>query len=50
MHQNYSRLELGPALELQVGAGQHPMAVNSGARVTNLNADQLDGQDSSAFF
>lgn len=39
----------GPALKLQVGAGQPPLAVNSQARVANLNADKLDGKDFSAF-
>lgn len=34
----------GPALKLQVGAGQPPLAVNSPARVANLNADRLDGK------
>jgi hypothetical protein len=35
----------GPALSLKVGSGA-PLAVNSTARVTNLNADRLDGLDS----
>ena len=39
----------GPALSLKVGAGQPPLAVNSAGKVANLNSDQLDGQDSSAF-
>ncbi len=39
----------GPALSLKVGAGQPPLAVNSPARVDNLNADSLDGKDSSDF-
>jgi hypothetical protein len=38
----------GPALSLKVGADQPPLAVNSPARVDNLNADSLDGLDSSA--
>lgn len=38
----------GPALSLKVGSGP-PLAVNSTGKVANLNADQLDGQDSAAF-
>jgi hypothetical protein len=38
----------GPALRLLVDSGA-PMAVNSSARVANLNADQLDGKNQSAF-
>ena len=37
----------GPALDLRVNPGVAPMKVNSSTRVDNLNADQLDGQDSS---
>lgn len=37
------------ALELRVQQGEAPMRVNSSTRVDNLNADQLDGQDSSQF-
>lgn len=37
------------ALELRVQSGEAPMTVNSATRVNNLNADQLDGQDSSQF-
>ncbi len=37
------------ALELQVEAGKAPMKVNSGAKVFNLNADKIDGKDSSQF-
>lgn len=40
--------EPGPALRLQVGSGP-PLAVNSGARIANFNADKLDGQDSTGF-
>lgn len=41
----------GPALQLQVGAGRAPIMVNADAgKAINLNADKLDGQDSSAFF
>jgi hypothetical protein len=39
----------GPALSLKVRGGQPPLAVNSGGRVKNLNADRVDGKDSSAF-
>ena len=35
----------GPALDLRVEPGQAPMKVNSGAKVTGLNADQVDGLD-----
>jgi hypothetical protein len=38
----------GPALRLLVDSGA-PMAVNSSAKVTNLNADKLDGLDSTRF-
>jgi hypothetical protein len=38
------------ALSLNVQSGEAPMKVNSSARVTNLNADKLDGNDSGAFF
>ncbi len=33
----------GPALSLRVGSGA-PLAVNSGVKVANLNADKVDGQ------
>jgi hypothetical protein len=39
----------GPALSLLAGAGQPPFTTNSGYRVTNLNADKLDGRDSTTF-
>jgi hypothetical protein len=39
----------GPALGLSVGAGKAPFTTNSAVKVANLNADQLDGYDSSAF-
>ncbi|MBX6765346.1 MAG: hypothetical protein K6T51_14730 [Rubrobacteraceae bacterium] len=39
----------GTALNLRVKSGKPPMTVNSGRKVKNLNADKLDGQDSSAF-
>jgi hypothetical protein len=39
----------GSALQLQVNSGKAPMKVNSTAgKATNLNADKLDGQDSTA--
>ncbi len=37
------------ALELRVAPGHGPLRVYSSTKVTNLNADQLDGKDSSAF-
>lgn len=40
----------GPALDLRVEEGEAPMNVNSATRVNDLNADQLDGKDESAFF
>jgi len=40
----------GPALSLEANAGRPPIVVNAAAgKATNLNADELDGQDSSAF-
>lgn len=39
----------GPALDLRVGSGQPPLAVNSSTVVTNLNADQVDGKSAAAF-
>jgi hypothetical protein len=36
-------------LGITVPAGRPPMTVNSGVKVTNLNADKLDGSNSSAF-
>jgi hypothetical protein len=38
----------GPALSLQVDSGS-PLAVNSSTKVANLNADKLDGKNSSGF-
>ena len=38
------------ALDLNVAAGHPPLTVNSSSKVTNLNADQLDGIDSSGFY
>ena len=37
------------ALDLRVEPGRAPMAVNSGKKVKNLNADKLDGTDSAGF-
>jgi hypothetical protein len=37
------------ALGLTTASGHPPFTVNSGTKVTNLNADKLDGLDSSAF-
>jgi hypothetical protein len=37
------------ALDLQVEMGHAPMKINSSTQVANLNADQLDGKDESAF-
>jgi hypothetical protein len=37
------------ALELRVQTEEAPMRVNSSTKVNDLNADQLDGQDSSNF-
>jgi len=37
------------ALDLRVQAGEAPMRVNSDMKVANLNTDQLDGKDQSAF-
>ncbi|CAA9431457.1 MAG: hypothetical protein AVDCRST_MAG03-3272 [uncultured Rubrobacteraceae bacterium] len=39
----------GPALSLKVGEGQPPLAVDSSAKVANLNADQLDGKSEADF-
>ena len=46
---NNSTESSATALDLQVEPGQAPMKVNSDGRVTNLNADKLDGRDASAF-
>jgi hypothetical protein len=37
------------ALRLQTASSRPPMTLNSSQKVANLNADQLDGNDSSAF-
>ena len=39
----------GTALGLRVPSGRPPFTVNSATQVANLNADMLDGKDSSAF-
>lgn len=39
----------GPAVDLRVEEGEVPMNVNSTTRVNDLNADRVDGKDSSAF-
>jgi hypothetical protein len=39
----------GPALGLTVNSGKSPFTVNSSTKVANLNADKLDGLDSSGF-
>ena len=39
----------GAALRLVSPAGSPPLVVNRQAKVTNLNADKLDGLSSSAF-
>jgi hypothetical protein len=40
----------GPAINLNVPAGQAPAVISAGAgKVTNLDADKLDGKDASAF-
>jgi hypothetical protein len=42
---NNSTNAAATALDLQVEAGKAPMKVNSGTKVTNLNADEVDGVD-----
>lgn len=39
----------GAALDLRVESGEAPMKVDSSTKVTSLNADELDGNDASAF-
>jgi len=39
----------GTGGSFNVAAGHQPFTVNSGTKVTNLNADKLDGKDSTAF-
>jgi hypothetical protein len=40
----------GPAAAFQVAAGKAPFGVNSNVKVKNLNADLLDGIDSTGFY
>ena len=42
-----ANLGSGPALGLSVAAGHAPFTVNSATKIANLNADRLDGLDSS---
>jgi hypothetical protein len=42
------RAKPGPPLGLYARPGSPPISVNSGVRVPNLNADRVDGYDSSA--
>jgi hypothetical protein len=46
---NNSTASNATALDLRVEPGNSPMKTNSATKVTNLNSDQLDGQDASAF-
>src|ERR687898_811077 len=46
---NPSTVTGSTALDLQVATGKAPMKVNRTTKVTNLNADKLDGKDSSTF-
>jgi hypothetical protein len=39
----------GTAASFNVASGHPPFSVNSGTKVTNLNADKLDGLDSTSF-
>ena len=39
----------GPAASFQVAAGKAPFAVSSSVKVSKLNADLLDGIDSTGF-
>jgi hypothetical protein len=47
---NNSTNAAATALDLQVEAGKAPMTVNSQTKVANLNADALDGVDSTGFY
>ena len=40
----------GPAASFQVAAGNTPFTVNTSVRVANLNADMVDGKNSSDFY
>src|SRR3712207_555741 len=44
---NNSATGAATALNLQVEAGKAPMKVNSGAKVADLNADEVDGKSAS---
>jgi hypothetical protein len=46
---NNSTSPAATALDLQVEPGKAPMTVNSGVKVTNLNADKLDDREASSF-
>jgi hypothetical protein len=46
---NNSAEAAATALDLQVEPGKAPITVNSDAKVANLNADKLDGTDSTGF-
>jgi hypothetical protein len=46
---NNSTNAAATALDLRVATGKPPLKVNSTTKVANLNADQLDDKDSSAF-
>src|SRR6266404_5121368 len=46
---NLSTAGSATALGLNVAAGHAPFIVNSATKVTNLNADKLDGLDSTQF-
>jgi hypothetical protein len=46
---NNSTNAAATALDLQVEPGKAPMKVNSDAKVANLNADKIDGKDSTQF-
>ncbi len=47
---NTSTNSAATALNLSVAAGRTPFKVNSAVKVANLNADQLDGKDSTGFY
>jgi len=47
---NNSTNTAATALDLQVEAGKAPMKVNSQTKVANLNADTVDGVDSTGFY
>jgi hypothetical protein len=47
--ENNSQGTKAAALSLQTDSGKPPMKVSSSTKVTNLNADQIDGKDSTEF-